>query len=113
MRGHLNALGLRERIQFNAASALQNYIRGLAAHYAAGARLAAPDTDRTAFLARVSAQWSKLDPTQYPFLHRVAEQLPDHDDREQFIAGIDLILTGISSGGDRRAVRARRPTRPR
>jgi hypothetical protein len=27
----------------------------------------------------------------------VAAQLPGHDDREQFLAGIDLILTGIIS----------------
>jgi hypothetical protein len=31
----------------------------------------------------------------YPFARQVAAQLPGHDDREQFLAGIDLILTGI------------------
>jgi hypothetical protein len=29
--------------------------------------------------------------------HQVAEQLRDHDDREQFLAGIDLILAGIDT----------------
>jgi hypothetical protein len=29
-------------------------------------------------------------------VHQVATQLPGHDDREQFLAGINLILTGIT-----------------
>ena len=38
-----------------------------------------------------------LDPDDYPFTRAVAAQLRDHDDREQFLAGIDLILAGIRS----------------
>jgi hypothetical protein len=45
----------------------------------------------------VAAQWTQLDPAQYPFVRQVAPQLPGHDDREQFLAGIDLILAGISA----------------
>jgi hypothetical protein len=30
-------------------------------------------------------------------VHQVATQLPGHDDREQFLAGIDLILAGIGA----------------
>jgi hypothetical protein len=30
-------------------------------------------------------------------VHRVAAPLPEHDDREQFLAGIDLILGGIEA----------------
>jgi hypothetical protein len=33
----------------------------------------------------------------YPFVHQVAAQLPEHDDGEQFLAGIDLILAGITT----------------
>ena len=29
-------------------------------------------------------------------MHQLATQLPGHDDREQFLAGINLILTGIT-----------------
>ena len=54
-------------------------------------------TDRTAFLATVAARWAQLDPAEYPFVHQVAAQLPGHDDREQFLAGINLILTGITT----------------
>ena len=94
---NLKALGVPERAQFNAASALVNYILGLAGQYAAGARLIPRDTDRTTFLATVAAQWAQLDPAEYPFVQQFAAQLPDHDDREQFLAGIDLILVGITA----------------
>jgi hypothetical protein len=33
-------------------------------------------------------------------LGRVAGQLPGHDDREQFLAGINLILAGIAAVRD-------------
>jgi hypothetical protein len=49
----------------------------------------------------VSAAWASLDPGEYPFTRTVADQLRDHDDRVQFLDGIDLILAGIS--GLRRA----------
>jgi hypothetical protein len=74
-----------------------NYVLGLAGQYAAGARLLPRETDRSAFLATVAAQWAQLDPAEYPFMHQMATQLREHDDREQFLAGIDLILAGITT----------------
>ena len=103
--GQLQALGVPERAQFDCASALVNYILGLAGQYAAAARLLPRDTDRSAFLATVAARWAQLDPAEYPFVHQVATQLPEHDDREQFLAGIDLILAGITTVRRLRAVR--------
>ena len=93
----LQALDVPAPAQFDCASALLNYVLGLAGQYAAVARLIPPRTDRTAFLTTLAAQWTQLDPGQYPFVHQVAAQLPGHDDREQFLAGIDLILTGITA----------------
>jgi AcrR family transcriptional regulator len=93
----LQVLGVPGRAQFDCASALANYVLGLAGQYAAGARLLAKETDRSVFLATIAARWERLDPTQYPFVHQVAAQLPDHDDREQFLAGINLILAGITT----------------
>ena len=95
--GQLRALGVPEAAQFNCASALVNYILGVAGQNAANARLHAHDTDRSAFLATVAARWAQLDPAEYPFVHEVATQLREHDDREQFLAGIDLILAGITT----------------
>jgi Tetracyclin repressor-like, C-terminal domain len=95
--GQLQALGVPQRAQFDCASALVNYVLGLAGQYAAGARLLAPETDRSVFLATVAARWAQLDPAQYPFMRQMATQLREHDDREQFLAGIDLILAGIAT----------------
>ncbi|MFF0492274.1 TetR/AcrR family transcriptional regulator [Nocardia sp. NPDC004068] len=97
--GRLPALGVPEPAQFDAASALLNYVLGVAGQNAANAREHARATDRRAFLGAVAARWSALDPRRYPFLNRAAERLPDHDDREQFLAGIDLILAGIETLG--------------
>jgi AcrR family transcriptional regulator len=93
----LQALGVPGRAQLDCASALLNYILGLAGQYAAGARLIPRGTDRSAFLAAVAARWVQRDPAQYPFVHQMAAQLAGHDDREQFLAGIDLILAGITT----------------
>ena len=93
----LQALGIPERAQFDCASALLNYVLGLAGQYAAGARLLPRDTDRSAFLATVAARWAQRDPAEYPFVRQMATQLPGHDDREQFLAGIDLILAGLTT----------------
>jgi AcrR family transcriptional regulator len=93
--GQLQALGVPRPAQFDCASALLNYVLGLAGQYAAAARLIPRETGRTEFLATVAARWAQLDPAEYPFVRQVATQLPEHDDREQFLAGIDLILAGI------------------
>ena len=95
--GQLQALGVPERAQFDCASALVNYVLGLAGQYAAGARLVPRETGRSAFLATVAARWAQRDPAEYPFVHQVITQLREHDDRAQFLAGIDLILAGIAT----------------
>jgi AcrR family transcriptional regulator len=93
----IQELGVPERAQFDAASALLNYILGVAGQNAANARLFPRDTDRTAALRTITARWTQHDSADHPFVHRVATQLRDHDDREQFLAGIDLILAGIGT----------------
>ena len=93
----LQVLGVPGPAQFDCASALANYVLGLAGQYAAAARLIAQETDRSAFLATIAARWARLDPARYPFVRQVAAQLPGHDDREQFLAGINLILAGITT----------------
>jgi AcrR family transcriptional regulator len=93
----LQALGVPERAQFDSASALVNYVLGVAGQNAANARVLGREMDRSTFLATVVARWTQHDPAEYPFVHQVAAQLRDHDDREQFLAGIDLILAGIGT----------------
>jgi AcrR family transcriptional regulator len=102
----IQALGVPQHAQFNAATALMSFILGLAGQYAAGARLFPRHTDRTefrkAFLGTIAAKWMQLDPAEHPFVRQVAKVLSEHDDREQFLAGIDFILAGIETA--RRAV---------
>ena len=93
----LQALGVPARAQFDSATALVNYILGCAGQNAANARLFPGETDRSAVLAAVAARWAQLDPVQHPFVRRMATELADHDDRQQFLAGVDLILAGMAS----------------
>ncbi|MFF1685122.1 MULTISPECIES: TetR/AcrR family transcriptional regulator [unclassified Streptomyces] len=94
----VQALGVPAAAQFSVASALWNYILGVAGQNAANARAVRPETDRAEFLNAVSAVWADLDPDEYAFTRGVAGQLRDHDDRTEFLSGIDLILTGITAG---------------
>ncbi|MEV2216753.1 TetR family transcriptional regulator [Streptomyces sp. NPDC050997] len=93
----VQALGVPHAAQFTAASALLNYVLGVGGQNAANARGHQLDTDRTEFLSTVSATWADLDPDEYAFTRNVADQLRDHDDRVEFLAGIDLIVTGITA----------------
>nr|BFD87897.1 TetR/AcrR family transcriptional regulator [Streptomyces sp. Xyl84] len=94
------ALGVPEAGWFTAASALVHYVLGAAGQNAAnsaGARAGEPVPDRAEFLGSVSAAWEELDPAAYPFTRAVAAQLPGHDDREQFLSGLGLVLAGITA----------------
>ncbi|GHF33613.1 AcrR family transcriptional regulator [Amycolatopsis bartoniae] len=93
----VRALGVREDSWFLAATVLVQYILGGAAQNAANARVLGPGANRDEFLGTVSKVWEELDPDEYPFIRAVAEQMRDHDDREQFLAGIDLVLSGITT----------------
>jgi len=82
--------------EFDVASALTDYVAGVAAQSAADARSAPRDLDRETFLEVTAERWARLDLEEYPFVHRVVlPELARHDDRAQFLAGIDLILAGI------------------
>lgn len=93
----LVALGVPEPAQFDAWSALVNYMLGVAGQNAVNARLLREGSNRLAFLEAVATRWEQLDPADFQFVRGLAKQLRDHDDREQFLAGIDLILSGLAT----------------
>lgn len=93
----LQALGVPGAAQFDAATALLGYILGVAGQNAANARLQAPGADRAALLAEVATRWAGLDPAEHPFVRGLAARLGAHDDREQFLAGLDLIIAGCET----------------
>lgn len=49
------------------------------------------------YILGVAERWAQLDPATYPSVYNARTQLREHDDREQFLAGIDLILVGIAT----------------
>ncbi|WP_369412102.1 TetR/AcrR family transcriptional regulator [Hephaestia mangrovi] len=93
--GRVQALGVPADAQFNVATAIMSFILGLAGQYALGAGMCEGGIDRATALGEIAARWAQLDPANYPFVRLIAIQLPGHDDREQFLAGIDLLLAGI------------------
>jgi AcrR family transcriptional regulator len=94
----VRALGIPEARQWQAGSALLNYMLGVAGQNAANGQFARDQKlERAAFLTAVAAQWSALDADAYPFTRSMAWQLAQHDDRADFLAGIDLILNGIGA----------------
>ena len=98
----LQRLGVDAARVSDAGSALVSYILGAAAQYAAGPRTVTGEEDRKAYLDRVAATWLELDPN--PLVAEAGVQLREHDDREQFLAGVDIFLTGATGSP--------RPSRP-
>jgi AcrR family transcriptional regulator len=94
----VRALGVPKEKQWAAVSALFSYILGVGGKNAAnGQHARTRGIDRSDFLEAMSTVWSQLDPQEYPFVRSAAGQLRAHDDRADFLAGIDLILKGIDS----------------
>jgi AcrR family transcriptional regulator len=94
----IRALGVPKKEHWITASALLNYILGVAGRNAANGQLARTQgLDRSDFLEAVSTVWLQLDPEEYPFVRSLAGQMRSHDDRKDFLDGIDLILRGIGS----------------
>lgn len=97
----VQALGVRKSAQFTAASTLLSYILGVSMQNAAQSDFARreldPSLDRAAYLETVAAQWKQLAAAEYPFMRHAATQLTKHDDRAEYLAGIDLVLAGITA----------------
>ncbi|MFC8450675.1 TetR/AcrR family transcriptional regulator [Kitasatospora sp. NPDC057223] len=98
----VRALGVPRQDWFTTTSTLVHYILGATAQNAQtpDGTGAAPESaeERADFLDTASRAWQGLDPDDYPFLHDIADQMREHEDREQFLTGIALILAGITAG---------------
>lgn len=90
------ALGVPEENWFTAASTLLHYIVGATVQNSANGHVLDADLDRAEFLDTTAKAWEELDPDDYAFTRAVAGQMRVHDDREQFLTGIDYVLTGIT-----------------
>jgi AcrR family transcriptional regulator len=50
---------------------------------------------REEFLGRYAQTWRELDAVEYPFMHDIVEEFDGHDDKEQFLAALELTLAGL------------------
>ena len=90
------ALGVPEAAQWSTVSVLLSYILGVGSQHATNMYLArAQSMNRASLLANVAKAWSELDADDYPFTRSIAARMSAHDDREDFLAGVNLILGGI------------------
>ena len=91
----LHRLGVSGTALADAGAALVNYVLGAAAQHAAGARRAPDDAARQQYLEALAGQWARDDADS--LVQESAALLPGHDDREQFLAGVDIFLAGVVS----------------
>jgi len=112
-------LGLTPRQCFHATSAVVGFVIGTAADM--GQELpdavASGELDQQQYLAAAVEQWRALDPAEFPFVHHIVDEFAGHDDRDQFRAGLDLLLAGLALQAGRplqagHAAQAGRPARP-
>ncbi|MFD5517330.1 TetR/AcrR family transcriptional regulator [Streptomyces sp. NPDC127066] len=96
----VGALGVPQARWFDAASTLVHYILGAVSQ---NARIEGdtsgtdPEADREEFFDATSQAWQELDPESYPFMHAIVGQVGEHDDREQFLTGIAVVLDGLTN----------------
>ncbi len=94
---HVRAMGVAPAQQFAVASALLSYILGVSVQNAVNAQIGRQlGGERNALLGAVAAAWAALDADTYPFTRSIAGQLREHDDRADYLAGVNLILGGIA-----------------
>ncbi|GAA5100093.1 TetR/AcrR family transcriptional regulator [Nocardia iowensis] len=99
----VRALGAPESVQFTTTQALLHYMIGASGQNATNARFGAGG-DRQQTLDTEADRWQRLDPDKYPFTRTMAARLRRHDDRVEYLAGIDLIIDGMTTtahGGER------------
>ncbi|BCY10629.1 TetR/AcrR family transcriptional regulator [Actinoplanes sp. L3-i22] len=86
---------LPARRHFAAATALFLYLTGVTAQDSSRATTVEPGVNRNEHLGQEAERWAALDPARFPFITRIAAELGDHNDRDQFITGVDLFLDGL------------------
>lgn len=89
--------GLPAERHFAVSTAISYYITGVSAQIIAPPLTHDATVGRDDFLARTAQRWEELDPVDYPFLTSTTQHLRDHTDRDQFVAGLDMLLDGLNA----------------
>ncbi|MFD0341176.1 TetR/AcrR family transcriptional regulator [Streptomyces sp. NPDC127117] len=96
----VGALGVPQASWLDATSTLVHYILGAVSQNARiDGDTSTVQPDRTDFLGATATAWQDLAPEDYPFMHAIVGQMREHDDREQFLTGIAVILGGLTRLG--------------
>ncbi|GAB4095747.1 TetR family transcriptional regulator [Brachybacterium horti] len=95
-------LGLPPKETFHAVSAVVGFVIGIAADLGQQMprEVREGEIDPAVYLEREVERWRGTDPEQYPFIHYVVDVVAVHDDTEQFLAGLDLLLEGLRRKAD-------------
>ncbi|MET8899879.1 MULTISPECIES: TetR/AcrR family transcriptional regulator [unclassified Streptomyces] len=90
-------LDLTSRQRFHAVSAITGVVVGTAADLGAEIpqELLDGEVDRDEYLGRFAETWRSLDAEEFPFVRHIADEFAGHDDRDQFLASLDLTLAGL------------------
>ncbi|MCX5396959.1 TetR/AcrR family transcriptional regulator [Streptomyces sp. NBC_00102] len=90
-------LDLTPKQRFHAVSAVVGVVVGNAADMGQEPPREVVDgsVGRDEFLGRYASMWRGLDPEEYPFVHDIVDEFDGHDDKEQFLAGLELTLAGL------------------
>ncbi|WP_442809414.1 TetR/AcrR family transcriptional regulator [Streptomyces sp. NBC_01335] len=90
-------LDLTPRQRFHAVSAIVGVVVGSAADLGQEPPPEVLDgsVDREEFLGRFAQAWRALDASEFPFVRDIVEEFDGHDDTEQFLAGLELTLSGL------------------
>jgi AcrR family transcriptional regulator len=90
-------LELTPRQSFHATSAVVGYVIGTAADMGQQPpeAVVSGELSKDQYMAGAAAQWRALDPAQFPYIHHIIDEFDGHDDRDQFVGGLDLLLAGL------------------
>ena len=90
-------LDLTPRQRFHAVSAVVGVVVGTAADMGQEApqELLDGKVDRDEFLGHYAAMWRAFDVEEFPFVHEIVDEFEGHDDKDQFLAALELTLAGL------------------
>ncbi|WP_328723834.1 TetR/AcrR family transcriptional regulator [Streptomyces sp. NBC_00247] len=90
-------LDLTPRQRFHAVSAIVSVVVGSAADIGQEppAEVLDGSVDREEFLGRFAETWRSLPAEEFPFVRDIVEVFDGHDDKEQFLAALELSLAGL------------------
>jgi AcrR family transcriptional regulator len=90
-------LDLTPRQSFHATSAVVGFVIGTAADMGQEppASVVSGELSKEQYMAAATAQWRALDEAEFPYIHHIIDEFDGHDDRDQFVGGLDLLLAGL------------------